>query len=108
MNCLFWKIQGLGKGEKIMTIRNLVENNKVTFMGLVEIKHKRTIRSRMKRMCGSDDCDVCEVYASDSYGGGVVAVWDPRSFSVSNKYSGDRWILLEGCINIVNFDVVWG
>ena len=51
---------------------------------------------------------MCEVYASDTYGGGVVAIWDPRTFSVSNKHSGDRWIMLEGCINRVNFECCVG
>ena len=55
MNCLFWNIHGIRKGEKSMSIRNIVDKKKVTFMGLVETKHKRLIGCRMKRMWGSDD-----------------------------------------------------
>ena len=72
MNCVFWNIRGLGKGEKSMSIRKLVEKKKVSFMGLVEIKHKRFIRIRVKRMWGNDEFDICEVYASDTSGGGVI------------------------------------
>ena len=108
MKCLFWNICGLGKGERSMSIRNLVEKKKVSFMGLLETKHKRFIRSRMKRMWGNHEYDICEVYASDTNGGGVIAAWDTRTFSISNKYSGNRWILLEVCINRYNFECCVG
>ena len=81
-----------------MYIRKIVVKKNVSFMGLVETKHKRSIRSRMKRMWGNDDYDICEVFASETNGGGVIATWDTKTFSVSNKHSGSRWILLEGCI----------
>ena len=51
MNFALWNIRGIGKGEKTMPIRKIVEEKKVSFMGLVETKHRRSIRSRMKRMC---------------------------------------------------------
>ena len=50
MNCLLWNIRGIGKGERSIVIRKLVNQQKVTFMGLVETKHKNSMRSRMKRM----------------------------------------------------------
>ena len=56
------------------------------------------MRSRLKRMWGNDEYDFCEVYASDTNGGGILAVWDTGTFHVSNKLCGERWILLEGCI----------
>lgn len=43
MNFLFWNIRGLGKGKKVMTIRKLVEKNKITFMGLVETNNRKSI-----------------------------------------------------------------
>ena len=91
-----------------MTIRNLVKSNEVSFMGLVETKHKRTIRSRMKRIWGNDEYEVCEVYASDEYSGGIIAIWDPRTIRVTNKHSRARWILLEGCIKSANFECCIG
>ena len=69
MNCLFWNIRGIGKGERSMSIRKLVEQKKVSFMGLVETKHKRSIRNRMKRMWGNEEYNICEVYASETNGG---------------------------------------
>ena len=108
MNCLLWNIRGIGKGERTMSIRKIVEEKKISFMGLVETKHKRSIRSRMKRMWGNDDFDTCEVYASETNGGGVIATWDTTTFKVSNKFSESRWILLEGCISRHNFECCVG
>ncbi|XP_057540572.1 uncharacterized protein LOC130818418 [Amaranthus tricolor] len=62
----------------------------------------------MRRMWGNDEYDVCEVHANHTNGGGIVAVWDTTSFSVSNKHSGSRWILLEGRINSCNFECCVG
>ena len=108
MNSLFWNIRGIGKGEKIVTIRNLVDRHKVSILGLVETKHKRSIKSRIKRMWGNDIYDMCEVYASEANGGGLVAIWDTTILRVTNKLYGDRWILLEGCIINANFDCTIG
>ena len=112
MNCLFWNIRGIGKGEKIVTIRRLIDTHKISFLDLVETKHKRTFTSRIKRMWGNDDYDMCEVYTSDTNGGGIVAIWDTTTLRVTKKLCGDRWILVEGCIINANFectiDVIYG
>ena len=108
MNCLCWNIRGIGKGEKIISIKKLIDTHKVSFMGLVETKHKKTITSRIKRMWGNDQYEMCEVFASDENGGGIVAIWDPSNFSITNKQYRDRWILLEGCITNANFECCIG
>ncbi|XP_057529832.1 uncharacterized protein LOC130808373 [Amaranthus tricolor] len=108
MNCLCWNIRGLGKGEKIISIRKLVEKNKLTFMGLVETKHKKTIKNRMKRMWGNDEYELCEVFANEMNGGGLIATWDKISFNVAHKHSRSRWILLEGSITSHNFECCVG
>ena len=91
-----------------MTIRKFVEQKKVSFMGLVETKHRRSIRNRMKRMWGNEEYEICEVYASETNRGGVIAAWDTKTFNVSNKHSGSRWILLEGCVKNFNFECCVG
>ena len=110
MNCLVWNIRGIGKGEKIFTIRSLIEKKNIKFMGLVETKHKKSIRNRLKRMWGNDDYDYWENFASVTHGGGIIAVWDKQSFIASSRHMGNRWILIEGCIASSNFDccVVYG
>ena len=40
--------------------------------------------------------------------GRVIASWVTKTFSVSNKHSGNRWILLEGLINRQNFECCVG
>ena len=91
-----------------MSIKKIVDKKKVSFMGLVETKHIRSSKSRMKRMWGNDEYNICEVYASETNGGGVIATWDTKIFSVSSKHSGITWILLEGCINSHNFECCVG
>ena len=73
MNCLLWNIRGIGKSERTISIRKIVDKNKVSFMGLVETQHKRSLRNIMKRMWGNDEYDICEVYASETSGSGLIA-----------------------------------
>ena len=69
-------------------------------MGLVETKHRNSIQYRLKRMWGNEEFDFCEVFASDMYGCGVIAVWDTNTFTAL--------ILLEGKIIEHNFECCVG
>ena len=108
MNLLLWNIRGIGKGERTKPIRNIVGGKNISFMGLVETKHKTSLRSRMKRIWGNDEFDFCEVLASETNAGGLIATWDIAALNVSNRFSGDRWILLEGCLSTQNFECCVG
>lgn len=96
MNCLFWNVRGVGKGEKCISIRNLVKRNKISLLGMVETKHRHSFRRRVRRMWGNDGYDWCESHASDTHSGGIIAIWDTTEFLVSQKIIGDRWIVLDG------------
>ena len=108
MNCLVWNIRGIGKGEKSLSIRKIIQEKKITFMGLVETKHRNSIQFRLKRMWGNEEFEFCEVFATDMNGGGVIAVWDSKTFMASNRHTGNRWILIEGKIIDHNFDCCVG
>ena len=108
MNCLLWNIRGVGKGEKCLSIRSLVNKHKITFMGLVETKHRNSLQNRLKRMWGNEDFEFCEVFASATNGGGVIAVWDKNTFNASANRTGNRWILIEGTIIEHNFECCVG
>ena len=108
MKCLFWNIRGIGKGEKIMSIRKMIGRHKISFLGLVETKHRRSINPRIRRMWGHDEHEFCEVYASEAFGGSLVVIWDPTTLRVTSKHCNERWILLEGCITDVNFECCIG
>ena len=108
MNCLLWNIRGIGKGEKALSIRSIVKSKDIAFMGLVETKHRKPFKSRIKRLWGNDDYEFCEVFASDTNSGGLVVVWDKHSFNASNKHVGDRWVLIEGIIIKNNFQCCIG
>ena len=108
MNCLFWNIRGIGKGEKTLSIRSLVKKKNVSFMGLVETKHRHPFQLRLRRLWGNDEYDFCEVLASDTHGGGIIAVWDKHIFQASVKHTGNRWIVIEGRIREHNFECCVG
>ena len=108
MNCLVWNIRGIGKGEKSLSIRKIIQEKKITFIGLVETKHRNSIQFRLKRMWGNEEFEFCEVFATDMNGGGVIAVWDSKTFMASNRHTGNRWILIEGKIIDHNFDCCVG
>ena len=104
MNCLFWNIRGIGKGEKTLSIRSLVKKKNVFFFGLVETKHQHSFQSRLRRLWGNDDYDFCEGFASQTHAGGIIAVWDKQIFHASDKHQGSRWILIEGRFRDQNFE----
>lgn len=104
MNCVVWNIRGVGKGEKTISLKQLVNKHKVNIMGLIETKHRHTMASRIRRFWGSDDFEFCESFASETHGGGIVAIWDPLYFAVNSKHIEVRWIILEGTVKMVNMD----
>ena len=108
MNCLIWNIRGIGKGEKSLAIKSLVTKENISFMGLVETKHRQPFQPRLRRIWGNDDYDFCEILASETHGGGLIAVWDKQSFHASVKHKGSRWICIEGCIKDHNFECCIG
>lgn len=91
-----------------ISIKQLISRKKISLLGLVETKHRNSFNRRVRRMLGSDGFDWCEALASDTYSGGVIAIWDPNVFCVSEKYIGDRWIVLEGRITKSNFSCCVG
>lgn len=108
MNLLSWNVRGLGRGEKCITIKELIRKNNISLLGLVETKHKNSFIRRIRRMWGRDDYDWCESLASNTNSGGLIAIWDNTCFSVAQKYMGDRWIILEGLIVKNNFSCCVG
>lgn len=87
----------------IRTVRNLVGKHRTSFLGVVETKHRRSFNNRLRRLWGNDDFGLCEVFASDTYAGGILTVWDTGVLNVENMYTGDRWIILEGIVVSSNF-----
>ena len=77
-------------------------------MGLVETKHKISFKTRLRRIWGNDEYDMCEDFASDTNSGGIVVAWDKNTFSASAKQGGNRWILIEGNMIKENFQCCIG
>ena len=59
-------------------------------MGLVETKHRKTIKRRVKRLWGSDDYEWCESLATETYGGDIISVWDLGKFNISHKHIAEH------------------
>lgn len=108
MNWLFWNVRGLGKGEKCISIRKLVEKHKLSVLAMVETKHRHSFARRVRRIWGRDEYEWCESLASDTSSGGIIAIWDPENFSVSQRFTNERWIILEGCLKEVSFNCCVG
>ena len=77
-------------------------------MGLVETKHRKTIKRKVNRLWGSDDYECCESFTTETCGGGMISIWDPGKFNVYHKHIAERWILLEGCIVSEDFECCVG
>lgn len=108
MNCVVWNIRGIGKGEKTLSLRNLVKKNKINLLGLIETKHRQSMKNRIRRIWSSDDFEFCESFASETHGGGLVAIWDPLHLDIANKHIGERWIILEGHLKKTNMECCVG
>lgn len=59
-------------------------------------------------MWGNDEVEICEVFASETYGGGILTAWDPGIFEVDRKFVGDRWVLLVGRVLKLSFECCIG
>lgn len=103
MNLLFLNVRGLGRGERCISIRKLIHRRKLSLVGLVETKHGRSFNRRIRRMWGNDEFEWCESLASETYSGGIITVWDPNIFCVSQRFISDRWIILDGHMVKSNF-----
>ena len=85
-----------------------MKKKNISFMGLVETKHTKSFQPRLKRLWGNDEYEFCEAFASNTNSGGIIAVWDKKSFTASVKHSGSRWVLIEGCIKKYSFECCVG
>lgn len=86
----------------------MISKNKISFFGLIETKHKRSFSRTIKRFWGYDDFGFCESFASDTNAGGIVTIWDANMFNVTNKFIGERWIILEVTLVSIGFDCCVG
>lgn len=91
-----------------MSIRKLVRNNNIGFLGLVETKHRISLKNRMRYLWGNDEFELYESFASETYAGGIVCAWDPGILNVSHKHVVVYWTILEGNLRKLNFDCCLG
>lgn len=101
-------IRGLGKGPKLPHISKLVEEHKFLVLELLETKHSRLERYKVRRIWGNDVFSWADVPATDSGSKGIVIIWDSEGFNCYNVYKKNRWAIIEGKMNIINQECIIG
>ncbi|GJV62644.1 RNA-directed DNA polymerase, eukaryota [Tanacetum coccineum] len=95
MNFMSFNIQGLAQKAKKDWVMKLCVNNKVNFLSLQETKIETIELFCIKRCWGNFAFDY--VYsASVGNSGGILCVWDPKSFQKTNVTVSDYFVMIRG------------
>ena len=96
MNFLSINSNGFGRGDyKIPLIKQLIEKNKIDFMGLQETKRKTMTDMLLKALWGSHDFEaVCS--NSLGQGGGLLCIWNKHVFTKHQAIIRNDCIIVTG------------
>lgn len=75
MNLLSWNVRQLGGHGKIGSIRKLVMEMRVTFLGSSKTKTKDLVERRVRKLWGDDNFGWATMDANDQGGGGLLCIW---------------------------------
>lgn len=97
MKWLSWNIRGLGRPEKMRKIRKLLADRKID-MALFQETKKASISSvDIKRLWPRDNFEFMAVDA-EGRAGGLLCIWDPDVFQLSDCCSNRSYLLLAGTV----------
>ncbi|KAF5932138.1 hypothetical protein HYC85_028309 [Camellia sinensis] len=104
MKTLSWNIRGVGRPEKRRKIRNLLLDKAIDMALLQETKQSSTTNLWVKSIWPRDKIELMSV---DAVGpaDGLICIWDPEVFQLSECCSSRNLILLSGKIHN-SFDYV--
>ncbi|GKC46174.1 cytochrome P450 [Tanacetum coccineum] len=89
---MFWVlIWGIGEDHKRSWVRRLCYDNKIHFLGLQETISSLDSRLIVQAMWGHSLFDFW-VKKPDGKSGGIMAIWDPSKFVMSNSTTGDGFL----------------
>ncbi|XP_028104824.1 uncharacterized protein LOC114303878, partial [Camellia sinensis] len=88
---------GLGRREKKGKIRSLIVDRKIDIVCLQETKLSRCFELDVKALWPKAKMDYLYI-DSDGNSGGLLCIWDPRIFQISNCCCNRSFILLSGTI----------
>ena len=101
MKILCWNIRGIGGVSKMGVIKEMIQKNKILFLGLVETKSTKGSENWVRRIWGPFEFDWAEVKAVNG-GGGLLCIWDKEFLAKSDILMGDRWICIKGYVKEVD------
>ena len=85
MHLLTWNIRGIKTSEKLPIIKRIITQNTISFLGLVETKHKVSFSNKLRRIWANNDCDWCESLAAPGVGS-IIIIWDIGVFVAMNRF----------------------
>ncbi|GMJ10129.1 hypothetical protein HRI_004682100 [Hibiscus trionum] len=95
LEIISWNIRGLGRLEKARAVRNLIRERKPQFLFLQETKLVVFSKNLIRRM--GFGCKYAYANSpAEGSAGGIICVWDPDCFVVSETIISKRYIILMG------------
>ena len=104
MKLILFNVRGLGSKEKIRMLRRLTVKNKPWFLIIQETKIEK-VGFNLTRRIWFDDSGVMEYVASEGNSGGLIIVWDDRTFVVQEIVKRFRFLVLIGELSQLKIQV---
>lgn len=95
MKWLSWNIRGLGRPEKMKKIRKLLANRKIDMALFQETKKASLSSVDVKRLWPRDNLEFMAVDVKVR-AGGLLCIWNPDVFQLSDCCSNRSYLLLAG------------
>ena len=102
MKLMTWNVRGLGRSEKKRAVRRLISKRRCDILFIQESKIE-VVTPRLQRFLTGHGSLSGEFVSSVGVAGGLISVWDEQFFTVEEKVSTCRYILLVGTIKSKNF-----
>lgn len=97
MKLFSWNIRGLGRPEKRRKIKNLLFDKKID-MALIQETKRSSMSNQVIRSLWPREKMESMVVDAMGVAGGLVCIWDPDVFQLSECCSNRNFILLSGTI----------
>ncbi|XP_028106829.1 uncharacterized protein LOC114305893 [Camellia sinensis] len=98
MKILSWNVRGLGRPGKRRKIRKILHDKAVDMALLQETKQSCVAHLRVKSLWPRDKMEFMTVDAA-GLSGGLICIWDPDVFHLSDCCSSRNFILLSGKVH---------
>ncbi|XP_021989125.1 uncharacterized protein LOC110885720 [Helianthus annuus] len=93
MNVLSLNVQGAGREDKAGWIRKLVRDNKVSCLCIQETHVAGLNEDTIRKFCPFDEMNMVTVDAQGR-SGGLVVIWDPQVFEMTENIKSEHFVML--------------